>query len=297
MVNNNRHAKTIFFIFASLSAAMCVFRFILVFNFTDSNGLYTSKLAGNTFAILAAIFAFSIIAVKFVLQKKILFSLTETKTRSSSTAALLMGIIYSMLFLYAICSFVIQKAALDASVSRLYENFYVSPAEISAAKSHRLFSLGVILTECALCIPCAAYFFKKCFSKKANAAFSSILSLCPALHFALLTVVLFLDTEKQINASARSFTLLTFVCIMMFFVSEAGLAVPKREEEKNYIFMNSKLWAYFAFSIAAFSCVIACILPNLIFTLTNSFDIKSLLYAVLCLCCSLYAFAKARTFF
>lgn len=297
MVNNNKHAKTIFFIFASASVVMCVFRFILVFNFIDSNGLYTSRLSGNIFAILAALFAVSLIAVKYVLQKKYSFSLTETKTKFSSATTLIMGIIYSLLFLYAIYNFFVQKSTLDASISKLYENFYISPSEISAAKSHRIFSLGVILAECVLCISCAVYFFKKCFSQKVNTALSSLLPLCPALHFALLTVVMFLDTEKQINASSRSFTLLTFVCIMMFFVSEAAISIPRREEEKNSIYMNSKLCSYFAFSIAALSCVIALILPDIIFTLANSFDMESLLYGILCLGCSLYAFSKAHALF
>lgn len=118
--------------------------------------------------------------------------------------------------------------------------------------------------------------------------------LAPALYAAVRTITLFMNTENQINASQRSFVLLTLICIMMFFVTEAEFGVPyavsdAAAAQKRMSRLSSR---YFAYGLAASCLVIVVIITYALAQAFWIYDKSSLLYNLMDLCFGLYALVR-----
>lgn len=270
--NNRAILKLLPVFFLILSIALAAFRTVLLFTDIDTaTGLYTDTRLGSIFTGLAlALFAACLIT-GFAAKK---FEYTRPIKNESVAAALAASICALMM------------------VAILFADIY----DIFVGKRALNLLLGA---DMILCIPTIVYFFYIC-SKGAkidpnDPPTYNLLPLFPALYAAVRTVTLFIDKETQINASQRSFVLLTMICIMMFFVTEAEFAVPKLqglEEDAEKKAMRRISAKYYALGLAVSCLVLVIILSYAIVQAFWLYKDDSILYNIMDICFGLYAIIR-----
>ena len=257
--NNRAILKLLPVFFLILSIALAAFRTVLLFTDIDTaTGLYTDTRLGSIFTGLAlALFAACLIT-GFAAKK---FEYTRPIKNESVAAALAASICALMM------------------VAILFADIY----DIFVGKRALNLLLGA---EMILCIPTIVYFFYIC-SKGAKIDPND-----PPTYNLL---PLFIDKETQINASQRSFVLLTMICIMMFFVTEAEFAVPKLqglEEDAEKKAMRRISAKYYALGLAVSCLVLVIILSYAIVQAFWLYKDDSILYNIMDICFGLYAIIR-----
>ncbi len=273
-MNNQKKHKRLWLIpvvLLLLSCALGVFRFQLLINFMDNaTGLYTDLRVGNLFGGLTlALFLLCFVAGWTV--KKLDFS------RPIKNEAL--------------------TVAFASSVCALMMVAILATGVYDVIKGLRTPSVFFVL-EILFCILSIVYFYLVC-SKGVHADADKMITfglwpLAPALYAAIRTITLFMNTENQINASQRSFVLLTLICIMMFFVAEAEFGVPcaKTDAAATQKRMSRLASRYFAYGLAASCLVIVVIITYALAQAFWIYDKTNLLYNLMDLCFGLYALVR-----
>lgn len=251
--------KKLFAVLLLLSAAAGVFRGFVLFKYTDyANGLYTNETAGTVFiAVLLVILAVTAV-LYFPLKKR------EIDV-SGKNGALAKGI-------SALCCVMLVIIAAMTAVSFVSDSFSV-----------------LMLIEAVLCVLSAVFFVINITATKEK-LIKGIFEMFPALYIAIHTIIIFIDTTTQINASQRSFNLLFLVCLMMYFVTEAGLYIPAKEEKTDVEISKSaaqyKIWAVVSAGLA-----LAVVLPGIVFSAATG-KITAVLYGITHLFLAVYALIK-----
>ncbi|MGN1122622.1 MAG: hypothetical protein ACI4RV_09670 [Eubacteriales bacterium] len=248
----------------------CFRAWLLVFNIDVSNGLYTDTALGTVFGwLLFALLAVSLLIGFFV--KKFTF---DRPIKNESVMAA---------FAASVCA--VMMAAI----------FCINVFDMVTGRR----AWGVLLVaETVICIPGVIYFFRICVkgaNPDANSSQAySLLPLFPALYAAIRTISLFIDVSKPINASQRSFVLLTLVFIMMFFVTEAEYALPRdeMEQKKKQALLNSLTAKYYALGLAVSCLVLVIIMPYAFASAFWIYDTDTLLYNVMDICLGMYALVR-----
>ena len=268
-----------------------VFRIFLLAEYVDAdNGLYSNRLLGTVFnSVLWGLLAVNI--ATFFFTKKAAFD------RPIRNEAL------SVAFAASVC------ALMMAAV------FFVNIVDMATGK--RTFSL-FLGAETVLCVPSILYFFTVCSKgakqEKDSASAYSLLPLFPALYTAIRTIALFINTETQINASERSFSLLAMVFIMMFFVTEAEFSVSlspsddDNDKEKNKETVDPAAEAarlakakasltakYLVYALVVVTLTVAILLPSAFASAFLTYNRAGILYRMMDLCIGLYALMRLFT--
>lgn len=280
-------------IFLLAALGLGVFRIFLLAEYVDAdNGLYSNRLLGTVFnSVLWGLLAVNIATYFFT--KKAAFD------RPIRNEAL------SVAFAASVC------ALMMAAV------FFVNIVDMATGK--RTFSL-FLGAETVLCVPSILYFFTVCSrgakQEKDAASAYSLLPLFPALYTAIRIIALFINTETQINASERSFSLLAMVFIMMFFVTEAEFSVSlspsdddndkeNKEKKENtdpaaqaarLAKTKASLTAkYLVYALVVVTLTVAILLPSAFASAFLTYDRAGILYRMMDLCIGLYALMRLFT--
>ncbi len=271
----NNKKRVVLYLLPSLflvaSIALAVFRGRLLFEKIDNvNGLYTDAGMGNLFGGLALILFVLFFVSRFAVKR---FTFTRPVKNDALTVA----------FASSVCALMMVVIL----VGDVYD----------VLKGIR--PLGVLLLfEMLFGILSVIYFFYIC-SKGTNrqiegSLWFGVLPLCPALYAAVRAITLFMNTSEQINASQRSFVLLTLICVMMFFVSEAEFAVPcgRLDEEAKAKRMSRLSARYYSYGLAVMCLVIVVIVTYSLAQAFWIYDKTSILYNLMDLCFGLYALVR-----
>lgn len=215
MKTNNKIMRIITSVLLALSAGLAFFRFdMLKDNKTiDSLGLYTDKAAGNLFGTLVFVLIAVTVIFAFLLKKN---------TFENSKGGVL----------FTVSSVICMLLVLTVGVSGIYESMQIGKQN-AILTAEGAISAGtdlLLIVETILAFVSVAYFLYEVI-KGARTRVSGILALLPVVWLAMRAIRLFMNTKTQINASARSFTLLFIVVTMMFFMYEAELSIPKGKKE------------------------------------------------------------------
>ena len=161
---------------------------------------------------------------------------------------------------------------------------------------------GLLAVESLLCLPSSGYFFYICSHgaklDSADKPVYNFLPLFPALYVVVRTITLFINTSTQINTSQRSFVLLTMICIMMFFVTEAELATPAlfhRDAAAEQKALNRISAKYYALGLAV---AVLCMIVIISYALAQAYGFYGkthLLYSVMDIMFGLYAMIRVFT--
>lgn len=248
----------LFAVLLLLSAAAGVFRGFVLFKYTNpTNGLYTNDTTGAVFfAVLLVILA--VTAVLYFPLKKCGLTVPKKNGMFAKTASGLCAVTLVVVGVMTIISF--------------------SPAGFSVLR----------LIEAILCLLSAVFFVIN--TTAAKALTKGIFEMFPALYIAIHTIIIFIDTTTQINASQRSFNLLFLVCLMMYFVTEAGLYIPAKEEKTDVEISKSaaqyKIWAVVSAELALMVA-----LPGVVFAVAAG-DMTVVVYGIAHICLAVYAMTK-----
>ncbi len=250
--------KKLFAVLLLLSAAVGVFRGFVLFKYTDyANGLYTNETAGTVFiAVLLVILAAT--AVLYFPLKKCEIDV------SGKNGALAKGI-------SALCCVMLVIVAVMTVASFVSDGFSV-----------------LMLVEAIFCVLSAVFFVVNITGTKELT--KGIFAMFPALYVAIRTIIIFIDTTTQINASQRSFNLLFLVCLMMYFVTEAELYIPAKEE-KTELEISKTLAQYKIWALLSAELALAVVLPGVVFSAATG-DVAAVLYGITHLFLAVYALIK-----
>ncbi len=248
----------LFAVLLLLSAAAGVFRGFVLFKYINpTNGLYTNDTTGAVFfAVLLVILA--VTAVLYFPLKKWELAVPKKNGVFAKSVSGLCAVILVVVGIMTIISF----SSAGFSVLRLVEAIF--------------------------CLLSAVFFVIN--TTGAKAFTKGIFEMFPALYIAIHTIIIFIDTTTQINASQRSFNLLFLVCLMMYFVTEAGLYIPAKEEESaienSKSAAQSKIWALLSAELAL---MIA--LSGVVFDVATG-DMTAVVYGIAHICLAAYALTK-----
>lgn len=247
-----------------LSVFAAVFRGIVLFKFTDyTNGLYTDNTAGNIFFVVLAVLI-AVTAVLYVPLKKTDFFNGSANLKHGAFSKIIS----------AVCAVMLVAVLVKDAASLISGSFSL-----------------LLAAEAVLCIPSAMYFISNITSNKYSVT-HGILALFPALYAAIHTIILFIDTTTQINASQRSFTLLMLVFLMMFFVTEAEFYIPLGTEEKSNGATGKRCAKFVVIGLIAAELSIIIAVPGIMFSAVVMNDIGAVIYGVAHLSLGIYAITK-----
>lgn len=268
---NRKVLKIIPVVFLVLSLALGVFRSFLLFTDIDTaNGLYTDTHLGSLFGTCAMVLFVAALLAGFVARRFDYARPIKNESISVAFASTICALMMVVIFFGDIFDMVVGRRPISI----------------------------LLCAETVLCVPTILYFFVIC-SKGAKTditkpATYSLLPLFPALYAAMRTITLFIDKETQINASQRTFVLLTMICIMMFFVTEAEFAIPRlcQDKENEKKTMRGIAAKYYALGIAVSSLVLVIIVTYAFAQAFWLFTDESLLYNIMDVCFGLYALIR-----
>lgn len=149
--------------------------------------------------------------------------------------------------------------------------------------------------EMLICIPCMINFFVICSKEQRDRNVKqTVLSLMPAVFFAVRTVSVFTDVKTQINVSQRSLTLVMLCAMMMFFVCETAFFLPENTETKETENQSNapSLVKYFFTGIFTVAFAVIAVLPYLTVTAFWMYESKFLLMDILDASVGLYALTR-----
>lgn len=255
-------------LFLVASIALAFFRGWLLFEKIDNvNGLYTDAAMGNLFGGLALALFVLLFAARFIVKR---FTFSRPIKNDAVTVA----------FASSICALMMVAIV----VGSIYD----------VLKGIRPLTV-LLLIEMLFGVLSVVYFFYICskgtHTEVDGSLWFGVLPLAPALYAAVRAIALFMNTSEQINASQRSFVLLTLICVMMFFVSEAELAVPHTgtdaADRKNRLSAR-----YYSYGLAVMCLVIVVIITYSLAQAFWIYDKSSILYNMMDLCFGLYALVR-----
>ncbi len=143
----------------------------------------------------------------------------------------------------------------------------------------------LFMVQILLCIPCAVNFFSICVKElRERTAVQTLLSLFPALFFAIRIIEKFTDTATQINVSQRSLTLAMLCAAMLFFVCETGFFLPNGN--------SPCLSRYFGTGIFTVAFAVITVLPYLVVCAFWIYNSDFLIMDILDACIGLYALTR-----
>lgn len=259
MKKENKWIEKLFAALLLLSATAGVFRGYVLFEYTNhKNGLYTNNTAATVFlAVLLVILA--VTAVLYFPLKKTEPDVSEKNGVFAKTVSGLCAVTLVVIAVVTVTSF----RTAGFSVLRLIES--------------------------VLCLVSAIFFVINITGAKETLT-KGIFAMFPALYIAIHTIIIFIDTTTQINASQRSFSLLFLVCLMMYFVTEAGFYIPAKDEktavESSKLSAQGKIWAVVSVEFA-----IAVAFPGVVFAIAIG-DLTTIVYGIAHICLAVYALTK-----
>ncbi len=262
----NKKILSVLLITLTASLAAAVYRLYLLYNVIDpETGFYQSGNNAGTYFNVVVIVLCVFIAVGTLLLKKIK---APTELKSESTPVIFSSSLCGFLFLTVMCF-----------------GFY----RIFTSQSNGTF----FAIEMVLCIPCVVNFFYTCAKEMRDRnAVQTLLSLFPALFYAVRTVEKFMDVSSQINASQRSLTLLMFCSAMLFFVCETGFFLPGTEKNKEADKSHTSFVKYFGAGAFTLSFAIVAVLPYLAVSAFWRYNSEFIIMDILDACIGLYAMTR-----
>ncbi len=270
MISDKKNLKIAAVVCVSLSAFLAVYRvFLLFYHIDPANGLYTDAKSGSIFSALLFVLLVLALATYLFVRKYEFERPIKNESVMVAFSSSICALMTTAMFVYLVYGFIKDKSSFT----------FLSCA------------------EAVLCIPSAIYFFLVCFrgakiDKDAPATYS-LLPLFPALFTAVRAIIIFIDTTHQINASQRSFSLLTLIFIMMFFVTEAEFSVSRFLKGDKKPKQLAKLTAkYFALGLTSTVLTTVVILSYLLVCAFWIFDSANLLHNIMCVCFGLYSLTR-----
>lgn len=150
--------------------------------------------------------------------------------------------------------------------------------------------------ELLLCIPCIIFFFSMCAKEtREKSSAGVLLSLSPAVYYAIRTIHVFTDTKTQINTSQRELTLVMLCCMMLMFVYEAYFLVADKTDADAEKTGKTAGIRYMSFTLMSMTLSLVSALPYIAVSAFWVFDANFLAMDVLDLCIGVYAFTRAVT--
>lgn len=269
---NNKIIKSAFAVLLLFATAIGFYRFSLIKSgVIDELGLYTDASKGSVFNALVFILIALGVAVAFVV----------SKGRFTKKSAGVFHIISS-----ALCLVLIITAGLS-SVGGLL------PAKtITAMGVKRGFDVLLGL-EVIFAFGGAIYFLLEIMNAKLKDTQKyNIFSLFPVLFLAVRAIRLFMNLDRQINTSERSFMLLFIVAAMMFFMTYGENFIPLSAKEKSPEAVAKRTAKYVGFGIVTATLgVIMVVFPML----AGDFGVNGICYGIFDI--SLCFYTLVRCFF
>ncbi len=264
----NKKILLVLFITAVAALALGIFRTYLLFNFVEpETGFYVrDNNFGFHFDIAAVVICVFMIAGAWSLKKV----KAPLELKSESTM---------VVFASSLCGFMFVTV-LGYGLYKLFNSQSVS---------------AFLVVELFLCVPCMINFFSICAKEqRLRNATQTLLSLFPALFFAVRIIERFTDVTTQINVSQRSLTLIMLCSAMMFFVCETRffLPLPSQEMADSDKTKTHNVVKYFASGLFTVSFVIMTVLPYLVVCSFWVFSSDFLLMDILDGCIGLYALTR-----
>ncbi len=252
-----------------LSLITAAFRYVLLINHIDpSNGLYTSQVLGNVFFGAVCFIVVLALLTYFYVKKADVKSPIKEKSVGCAIASALCILSFAALFFTEIFN-------LAAGVGK---------PDI------------LMIAALVLCIPSVISFLNVFFVSIGKSKFSNLalLPAFPPLYVAVRTISLFIDTSTQINASQRSFELLTMVFAMMFLVTEASYSVRMRPDEDAEKNKKNRDARYFVCAVITAALALIVTATYLLAVLTGKYEAGyDTCDHVLTLCFGIYAAVRA----
>lgn len=269
-------------IFAAVaSILLTIFRTYLLINCVEPDtGFYmVGTSAGKYFNIAVGVLSAVLLAGAVMLAK----TKAPAELKSESTmvvfASSLCGFLFATVFLYGLYT-IISGSMGDTSSTTLKNMFSAQNA--------------FLWIEILLCIPCMFNFFCICSKERRDRnALQTVLSLSPAVFFAVRTVQTFTNVKSQINVSQRSLTLILLCAAMLFFVCETRFIIPgyvSENPKKNDTALS--LSKYFVTGVFTFAFTLFTVLPYLAVSAFWVYEANFLIMDVLDACVGLYALTR-----
>ena len=258
----------------AFSAVLAFFRFDMLKDnkSIDSLGLYTDKASGNLFGILV----FVLIALTAVFA----FMLKKSNPETGKC-----GVMYTVSS--AICMLLVLTVGISG-ISELIQE--MNQNSIITSYGEKPAGINWLLViETVLAFASVAYFLYEVIKGSRKKDVSGLLALIPVVWLAMRAIRLFMNVETQINSSARSFTLLSIVVTMMFFMYEAEFSVPKGKKEMTDAANSSRIAKFAGFGLVSAELAIIFALAPIA---AGNCDINTVVYGIADMALALFALVR-----
>ncbi len=284
---NNKKIKLLLAITVIAALALGVFRAYLLLNFVEPDtGFYIKGTGmGTLFGILFALIIALVLCAGFSVRRIKAPELLDSGSTAVVFSSALCAFLYISVFIYSF--YVIATGLGDTAgiegISFLARLVHAAPGVTGN---------GLLLCiEALLCLPCAVNHLSICSKevREKNTA-NGLLSMAPALFFAVRIIEVFMNTKNQINVSQRSIELVMLCSMMLFFLFEAGFSVNTAEGP-----YNKTVSKYFAAGLATIALPCIVVLPYLAVSAFWLFEANFIAMDVLECCMVLFAASRLLT--
>ncbi len=264
----NKKYTCIVAVSAVLALVLCAFRIYLLRNYVEpETGYYVPGTNLGIFFGVATLLALAVIVAGAIFSKVTV----PEELSSESTAVVFSSSLCGLLFATVI-------------ICGVYE--------LAVSKSMGAFRAVELLVG----IPCAFSFFSVCASENRDKSVKNlIISLAPALFYAVRTIHEFTDTQTQINSSQRSVTLVMLCAMTLLFVQEAYFLVPDNDKAQDAKEKKKVSVWYSILTLSTMLLAFAAALPYIAVSAFWVFETDFLVMDVLDLCVGVYALTRAAT--
>ncbi len=264
----NKRYTGIVTVSTALAVVLGAFRIYLLRNFVEpETGYYIPGTNIGTFFAVAMVIAFAVIVAGAICSK-----VNVPEELSSESAA--------VVFSSSLCGFLFATVV----ICGVYE--------LAVSKNMGAFRAVELLVG----IPCIFSFFSVCAKEKREKNVKNlVVSLAPALFYAVRTIHEFTDTQTQINSSQRSVMLVMLCAMTLLFVLEAYFLVPDNDKAQDAKEMKKVSVWYSTLTLSVMLLALTAALPYIAVSAFWVFETEFLVMYVLDLCVGVYALTRATT--